>query len=86
MLGGIKMSKLDIIVLDCVNKALDGKQDKLGDYVDPTKEQVKALFLELIGENRDTLENLEHTTPDMVIGRQYQNQFKDELRKKVSEL
>lgn len=42
------MSKLDNIILDCANKVLDGKEEKLGDYIDPTKEQVKALMLELI--------------------------------------
>lgn len=42
------MSKLDIIILDCVNKALDGNQEKLGDYIDPTKTELKALMLELL--------------------------------------
>ena len=41
------MSKLDNIVLNCVNKALDGKEEKLGDYIDPTKEEIKELILEL---------------------------------------
>lgn len=44
------MSKLDNIILECANKVLDGKEEKLGDYIDPTKEQIKDLFLELIEE------------------------------------
>lgn len=42
------MSKLDLIVLDCVNKALDGNEERLGDYIDPTKREIKDLMLELI--------------------------------------
>jgi hypothetical protein len=41
------MSKLDNIVLECANKVLDGKQEKLGDYIDPTKEQLKELFISI---------------------------------------
>lgn len=41
------MSKLDNIILQCVNKALDGKEEKLGDYIDPTKQQIKVLMLQL---------------------------------------
>ena len=44
------MSKLDNIILECANKVLDGKQETLGDYIDPTKQQIKDLVLELIGE------------------------------------
>jgi hypothetical protein len=42
------MSKLDNIILKCINKALDGKEEKLGDYVDPTKQQIKDLMQEII--------------------------------------
>lgn len=42
------MSKLDNIILECVNKALSGKEEKLGDYIDPTKELIKELFSDLI--------------------------------------
>ena len=45
------MSKLDIIILDCANKILDGKQEKLGDYIDPTKQQLKDFMLELVKES-----------------------------------
>ena len=44
------MSKLDNILLECVNKALDGKEEKLGDYIDPTKQQIKELIQDLIDE------------------------------------
>lgn len=47
------MSKLDNIILDCVNKVLDGKEEKLGDYIDPTKDQVKSLMLEVIQDIAD---------------------------------
>lgn len=73
------MSKLDIIVLDCVNKALDGKQDKLGDYIDPTKEQIIAFVLELIGDDIPYNMN-NHGSINA------KNMLKAELRKKVSEL
>lgn len=79
MLGEIRMSKLDIIILDCVNKALDGKQDKLGDYIDPTKEQIIALVLELIGDDIPYNMN-NHGSINA------KNMLKAELRKKVSEL
>lgn len=42
------MSQLENIIIECVNKALDGREEKLGDYIDPTKEQLKSLFIELI--------------------------------------
>jgi hypothetical protein len=44
------MGKLDNIVLECANKVLDGKQEKLGDYIDPTKEQLKELFISITTE------------------------------------
>lgn len=44
------MSKLDNIILECAIKVLDNKEEKLGDYVDPTKQQIKDLVLEIIGE------------------------------------
>lgn len=42
------MSKLDTIILQCANKAMDGKEEKLGDYIDPTKREIKDLMLDLI--------------------------------------
>jgi hypothetical protein len=42
------MSKLDIIVLECANKVLDGKEEKLGDYIDPTVEQLKEMFAGIV--------------------------------------
>jgi len=80
------MSKLDIIVLDCVNKALDGKQDKLGDYIDPTKEQIIALVLELIGDDNDP-KKPPYTDHDYgFMAANSKNNYRKELRKKVSEL
>jgi hypothetical protein len=46
------VSKLDNIIIECANKVLDGKEEKLGDYIDPTKEEIKALILELIKEEQ----------------------------------
>lgn len=87
------MIKLDNIILDCVNKALDGKEEKLGDYVDPTKEEIKALMLELIGKDDTPLSmgmyggtyiaGDEKSEPKPV---KYRNQIRAELRKKVEEL
>lgn len=42
------MSKLDNIIIECINDALDGNKEKLGDYVDPPKEQIKALVMGII--------------------------------------
>ena len=42
------MSKLDNIILECANKVLDGKEETLGAYIDPTKQQIKDLFNELL--------------------------------------
>ena len=67
------MSKLDNIVLNCVKKALDGKENKLGDYIDPTKNEIKELILGLITEDQAT-----HTPVEQMFARQ--------LRKKVEEL
>jgi hypothetical protein len=53
------MSKLDNIILECINKVLDGKEEKLGDYVDPTKEQIKDLIRELF-ENREDMYDFEN--------------------------
>lgn len=48
------MSKLDNILLGCANKVLDGKEERLGDYIDPTKQQVKEMYKELL--------NFDHTS------------------------
>ena len=55
------MSKLDNIILECANKVLDGKQETFGDYIDPTKRQIKDLMLELIGETSSIYQNDEET-------------------------
>lgn len=75
------MSKLDNIILDCANKVLDGKEEKLGDYIDPTKEQVKALMLELIGDDEDLPTG--HHQYEAGFGR---DTARGELRKKVEKL
>lgn len=56
------MSKLDNIILGCVNKALDGKQEKLGDYVDPTKQQIKDFFTTLMFDTWSELGTKGNTT------------------------
>ena len=66
------MSKLDNIILDCVNKAIDGKQEKLGDYIDPTKEQIKDMIIELVSET-------DFAYKDAIA-------YADVIRKKVKEL
>jgi hypothetical protein len=80
------MSKLDNIVLDCINKALDQKEEKLGDYVDPTKEQIKALMLELIGEDKAVPRPLDEESRAKFYRVSGQNFTKSELRKKVADL
>lgn len=50
------MSKLDNIILECANKVLEGKQETLGDYIDPTKQQIKDLFLEIYDNDYDEFE------------------------------
>lgn len=56
------MSKLDNIILGCVNKALDGKQEKLGDYVGPTKQQIKDFFITLMFDTWSELGTKGNTT------------------------
>ena len=77
------MSKLDNIILECANKVQDGKQEKLGDYIDPTKQQIKELFLELIGK-QDT----SHLEAGLPVTTEYlkRSQWQAELRQKVNEL
>jgi hypothetical protein len=52
-LGG-DMSKLDNIILECAIKVLDNKEEKLGDYVDPTKRQIKDLIIQVYDEDYKT--------------------------------
>lgn len=47
------MSKLDNIIFECVNKAFDGKAETLGDYIDPTKQQIKDLMLDVCNQAHD---------------------------------
>lgn len=75
------MSRLDNIILECINKALAGKEEKLGDYVDPTKEEVKALVVELIGED----DMIDSRRPSSQFN-QGKNRLRAELRKKVETL
>jgi hypothetical protein len=73
------MSKLDNIILKCANKVLDGKEETLGDYIDPTVQQVKDLILELVNELEEDLSLYDQLSPD-----DYVSAVK--LRQKVSEL
>lgn len=54
------MSKLENIILECAIKVLDQKEEKLGDYVDPTKRQIKDLMYQIYDEDYYTFKkNLE---------------------------
>lgn len=78
------MSKLDNIILECANRVLDGKEEKLGDYIDPTKQQIKDLMLEIVGTNEN--ESQKYITArglELLLNR---NSVRTELRKKVEEL
>lgn len=47
------MSKLDNIIINACIKVIDRDAETLGDYVEPAKEQIKALYLELTGAYSD---------------------------------
>ena len=76
------MSKLDNIILECANRVLDGKEEKLGDYIDPTKESIKALMLEIIGNDENI--GIDPEWPMSKVKRR--DDLRAELRKKVAEL
>ena len=81
------MSKLYNIILKSTNKVLEGKQLKLGDYIDPTKAEIKALIRELIGEDEHGYEDSWGHHKDRESAEQsVRNRLKTELRKKVQEL
>ena len=44
------MSKLDNIIIEACIKVIDRDAETLGDYVDPAKQKIKALMLEIISE------------------------------------
>lgn len=76
------MSKLDNIILECANKVLDGREEKLGGYIDPTKRQIKELFLELLRETKwENRRNGPAEDEPWTLWSDY-----DELRQKVEEL
>jgi hypothetical protein len=81
------MSKLENIVLEYSIKLLNAANGKenptVGELVDKPKEQIKALMLELIGEDVP-LTGLRH--PDEDEWHNTRNKLKSELRKKVEEL
>lgn len=81
------MSKLDIIILDCANKVLDGKEEKLGDYVDPTKQDIKDLMQDLTDDHLGRLLEFEIEGEDAEFIKWRSVVLAvDELRKKVEEL
>lgn len=83
------MTKLDNIIIEACIKVIDRDAETLGDYIDPAKEQIKALILELIGEDHDARqvdrgnEAYNPNSEDYIYG---YNLAQSMIRKKVSEL
>jgi hypothetical protein len=83
------MSKLDNLILIQNNKVLDGKEEKLGDYIDPFKHELKDLMLGVIGEDETewTLEQMDATDDlEEALEISTRNQLRRQQRQALKEL